>query len=131
MQGMRLRELLLVCPLIFSCLGCRVTSERWIVGTYRAKSPCVTITLVVNRDHSFVQTVLTNSGGTNQVVGKWTVNSKTAWVDFKPFLDFRNDAHGRQVGGASFIADAMPKGIAMGPIIVQCPDSGYEIDYVK
>jgi hypothetical protein len=35
------------------------------------------------------------------------------------------------MGGASFIAEVMPRGISMGPVIVKCPDADNEIDYVK
>ena len=120
----------LVFALIVSC-GCHVTSERLIVGSYRAEAPCETITLVLSLDHSFVQSVRAKSGDTNQLTGKWAMDGRGAWVDFQPFLDFREDGHGREVGGASFVADMMPRGISMGPVIVKCPGSDHEIDYVK
>ncbi len=129
----------LVSTLIFSCLGCHVTSERSIVGTYRAEAPCVTITLVLSGDHSFVQSVRTTSGETKQLIGKWSIDQwdidhqvvKT--VDFDPFLDFSEDEHGRQgkPGRTGFRPERWPRGVLMGPIIVKCPDSGYKIDYVK
>jgi hypothetical protein len=53
-------------------------------------------------------------------------------VDFDSFLDFSNDYRGSQVGeGAGFWPERFPRGILMGPIIVKCPDSSHEIDYVK
>jgi hypothetical protein len=120
---------LLVSTVVFYCVACHVTSERLVVGTYRAKAPCATITLVVNRDYSFAQTVHTNTGETNQLSGKWSMDK--SGVTFQPFLDFLNDDHGRQLGFASFPPEVMPRGITMGPIIVKCPDSDHQIDYVK
>jgi hypothetical protein len=139
MQSGRLRWAFFVSVLIFSCTGCHVTSERSIVGTYRAEAPCVTITLVVKRDHSFVQSVRTRSGETKELVGKWRIDQwkidpqPVKTVDFAPFLDFSEDEHGRQggPGGTGFRPERWPRGILMGPIIVKCPDSGYKIDYVK
>ncbi len=52
-------------------------------------------------------------------------------MDFEPFLDFLNDAQGRQVGGASFPPEGIGKVIEMGPIIVKCPDSDHELYYAK
>jgi hypothetical protein len=130
LQIRRLSRVLLISALFFSCLSCRVTSERFIVRTYRAESPCVTITLVVNRDHSFVQSVHTHAGEINQLSGSWSVD-KSGVVTFKPFLDFLNDDHGRQLGYTSFSAEVMPRGITMGPVIVKCSDSGHRVDYIK
>jgi hypothetical protein len=139
MQTGRLRFALLVSALTFCGLGCQVTSEWFIVGTYRAEAPCVTITLVLNRDHSFVQSARTTAGETKQVTGKWFIRQwgtdhptgKT--VDFDSFLDFHEDYRGREEGPGEtgFIPERWPRGVLMGPIIVQCPDSGYKIDYVK
>src|ERR1700737_3205817 len=56
------RRAFLASALTFSCLRGHVTSERFIVGTYRAEAPRVTITLGLDRDHSFVQSVRTNVG---------------------------------------------------------------------
>lgn len=133
----RLGEAFFLSALVFFCLDCRVTSERFIVGTYRAGTPCVTITLVLNRDHSFVQSARTASGETRWLNGKWFVHEwsidhraeKT--VDFDSFLDFHEDYAGRGVGEAGFTPELFPRGILMGPIIVKCPESGYKVDYVK
>lgn len=129
-----IRELLLF-PLILSGIGCHVTSERSIVGTYKAEAPCVTITLAVKQDHSFVQSVRTTSGDTRQLTGKWTIHEwrqGVTTVDFDPFLDFINDEHGgAESGGTGFRPERWPRGILMGPIIVKCPESSYKIDYVK
>jgi hypothetical protein len=99
----------------------------------------VTITLVLNRDHSFVQSVRTTSGETKQLTGKWGVDQwntdhqMVKTVDFDSFLDFSEDEHGREggSGGTGFRPERWPRGVLMGPIIVRCPDSSYKIDYVK
>jgi hypothetical protein len=121
--------------LIFSAVGCYVTNERSIVGTYKAETPCVTITLAVKQDHSFVQSVRTISGDTRQLTGKWTIHEwqqGDTTVDFDPFLDFINDEHGGSAsGGTGFRPERWPGAILMGPIIVKCPESSYKIDYVK
>jgi hypothetical protein len=54
-------QLFLVFTLIVSAAGRYVTSEGSIVGTYKAEASCVTITLLMNEDHSFVQSVQTTS----------------------------------------------------------------------
>ena len=121
--------------LILSGVGCHVTSERSIVGTYKAEAPCVTITLAVKQDHSFVQSVRTTSGETRQLTGKWTIHEwgqGLTTVDFDPFFDFLNDEHGDAgSSGTGFRPERWPRGILMGPIIVKCPESSYKIDYVK
>jgi hypothetical protein len=101
-----------VSALAFAFLGCHVTSERFIVGTYQAEAPCVTITLVLNRDHSFVQSVRAHTGEINRLSGEWTTDKYG--VTFKPFLDFLNDDHGRQLQFASFSPEVMPRGITNG-----------------
>ena len=120
-----------VSTLILVCLACNTVNESRLIGTYRADSSCVTITLAVNPDHSFVQSVQTHTGGTNQLAGKWSVDKKDETITLEPFLDFLNDTQGRQVGGASFSPEMLGLGVRMGPIIVKCPDSVHEIDYVK
>ena len=122
-------------PLILSGVSSYVTSERSIVGTYKAEAPCVTITLAVKQDHSFVRSVRTTSGETRQLTGKWTIHE---WrqgeptVDFDPLLDFMNDERGGAgSSGTGFRPERWPRGILMGPIIVKCPESSYKIDYVK
>jgi len=134
------RMMFLLFVLIISCSGCHVTSERFIVGTYRAEAPCVEVTLVLNRDHSFVQSARTTSGETKQLIGKWSINQwnvdhqMVKTVDFDSFLDFSQDHHGRLggPGGTGFRPERWPRGVLMGPIIVKCPDSSsYKIDYVK
>jgi len=95
----------------------------------------VTITLVMNEDHSFVQSVRTTSGDSKQITGRWKIEESrqgVKTVDFDSFLDFSNDFRGSQVGeGTGFWPERFPRGILMGPIIVKCPDSSHEIDYVK
>ena len=82
-------------------------------------------------DHSFVQSVQTRTGGTNQLMGKWSVDKKDERITLEPFLDFLDDTQGRRVGGASFPPEMLGLGVRMGPIIVKCADSAHEIDYVK
>jgi len=128
-------RVLLLFPLVFPGTGCYVTSERSIVGTYKAETPCVTITLVVNNDHSFVQSARTASGDTRQITGKWSLHEWSTGdktVDFDHFLDFIYDEHGGQeTGGTIFRPERWPRGILLGPIIVKCPESDYKTDYVK
>ena len=134
MQTRWLRSALLISVPIFVGLGCSVTHEESIVGTYLAEAPCVTITLVVNRDHSFVQSAKANSGVTNRLSGKWRIDKSEKsfeTVDFEPFLDFHTDGHGLAGGLTGFHAERWPRGVLMGPVIVQCSDSSYKIDYVK
>jgi hypothetical protein len=105
------------------------------VGTYGAEAPCVTITLDVKQDHSFVHSVRTASGDTRQLTGRWSVHewsqgNKT--VDFDPFLDFVNHQRGDEARGeAGFSPERWPRGVLMGPIIVKGPESSYKIDYVN
>jgi hypothetical protein len=130
MQARRLKTGFLAFALACFSMACPVTSERFIVGTYRAESPCSDITLVVSRDHSFAQSVHTHAGGANQVSGKWTIDEK-GWITFKPFLDFLNDDQGRQLEAAFFRPEVLPRGITMGPVVIKCSDSSHQIDYVK
>jgi hypothetical protein len=116
---------------LLSCAGCEITSERFLVGTYRAEAPCVTITLAVNRDHTFAQDARTKQGEANRLTGRWKIDSSQI-VTFEPFLDFIEEPCGRDGnGGTGFRAERWPRGITMGPIIVKCPESSYKIDYVK
>ena len=101
------------------------------MGTYRAEAPCAKITLVLRPDHSFLQSVQTQSGRTNQLDGRWFLNSGKI-IEFDSFLDFVNDERGiNGTGGTGFRAERWPRGIIMGPIIVKCADSSYKLDYVK
>ena len=93
----------------------------------------MTITLVVNHDHSFVQSARRGSGDTRQITGKWWLDSDKI-VEFDSFLDFRNDERGEGgvgMGGTGFRAERWPRGVMMGPIIVKCPESSYKTDYVR
>ena len=85
MQAKRLKTILLAFALACFCVACHVTNERFIAGTYRAESPCSDITLVVNRDRSFTQSVHTRTGGASQISGRWTIDER-GWITFKPFL---------------------------------------------
>lgn len=120
-----------ISTLLLVCLGCNTVNESRLVGTYRADGLCVAITLTVNPDHSFVQSAETRTGEKNRLTGKWSVDKKDKTVTFEPFLDFLNDTQGKQVGGASFPPETTGLGIKMGPVIVRCPDSDHEVDYLK
>jgi hypothetical protein len=112
-------------------LACRTTNESRLVGTYRVDASCVTVSLVVNQDHSFVQRVETRDGETNRLTGKWSVDKKNGYIDFEPFLDFLNDAHGRQLGFASYPPEIIGTVIEIGPVILKCPDSDHELYYAR
>jgi|HubBroStandDraft_1064217.scaffolds.fasta_scaffold410972_2 hypothetical protein len=116
---------------VFLCLGCRSANESRLIGTYRADTSCMTVTLVVNKDHSFVQSAQARSGETNRLTGKWSLDKKDKMMTFKPFLDFLNDDHGRRLTFASFSPELMGLVTEMGPVIVKCPDSDRQINYVK
>jgi hypothetical protein len=127
LKGMRL----LFLGATFCSLGCVVTREESIIGTYLARTPCSTTTLTVNIDHTFVQSVRTLSGQVNEIDGKWTLDATTGWMDFKPFLDFSQTALGRRGHGFLARVEHLPKGLTMGPMDVACLDSLHEADYVK
>jgi len=97
----------------------------------------MTITLVLDKDHSFVQSARTVSGDTRQITGKWVVEEGSRGrgdtiVEFDHFLDFVNDEHGGPDGGGTgFRPERWPIGVTMGPIIVKCPESSHKVDYVK
>jgi hypothetical protein len=121
----------MVLTLVLVCLACTTVKESRLVGTYRADGLCVAITLMVNPDHSFVQSAETRTGETNRLTGTWSVDKKDKTITFDPFLDFLNDTRGKQVGGASFTPEMTGLGIKMGPVIVKCPDSDHQVDYLK
>ncbi|MCU1283907.1 MAG: hypothetical protein JWO13_257 [Acidobacteriales bacterium] len=121
----------LIVPLL-SLQGCSVTSDRLLVGTYKAEATCETITLKMNRNHSFVQSVVTSNGEISHLEGTWSVDNEFKTVEFTPFLDFLKDGRGTHVGGMSSPAELLPNGVHMGPIIVRCgPKVSHELDYVK
>lgn len=131
MRIRRIVVILVLSSIVLANIACTVTNERRIVGTYRAECPCVSITLILNRDQSFVQRVRPASGETKELGGKWFVRDKI--VHFTPFFDFSQDYRGINsgVGETGFIPELWPRGMTMGPIVVQCPESAYELDYVK
>lgn len=117
--------------------ACRLVNDANLVGTYRGETPCATVTLELKSNHSFVQTQRIESGGTKQVVGGWRLDNgdgeglgKRVSFDHA-FLDLVHDNQGRDVGGASLIAEVMGRSVHIGPVIVACPESTYKIDYVK
>ena len=131
MPARRVCVLLGLVLLAFSNSGCRTANESKLTGTYRAETSCVKITLVVNSDHSFVQSARTATGETNQLTGRWTVDKGDKMITFEPFLDFQNNAHGRQLGFANFSPEGIGPMVHLGPVIVKCYDSEYEVDYNK
>jgi hypothetical protein len=111
--------------------ACVVTHDEDIAGTYIAKTPCATITLAVSVDHTFVQRVRTFSGETNELRGKWAVDVNTGWTSFEPFLGFSRSERGERGTGYSAKVERLPEGLTMGPMIITCPDSAHEVNYVK
>jgi len=102
-----------------------------MVGPYKAEAPCVTVDLVLNKDHYFTETVRTKAGETRRLNGHWRFDKTYNDIEFKPFLNFLEDNRGYQISRFVSGIEALPKGIVMGPIIVKCPDSSHEIDFVK
>jgi hypothetical protein len=131
MQTRGMTRAALASTLVFVFIGCSTVNESRLIGTYHGDGSCVTITLVVNADHSFVQQVQTRAGETNELAGRWKVDRKDKSITFEPFLDFLNDARGRQIGFSTLSPEVMGWMIKMGPVIVKCPDSNHQIDYVK
>jgi hypothetical protein len=129
----------------FLLLGCQPVSERTLIGTFEAETPCVTVSIVFNKDHSFVLSTKTPSGEMRQIKGKWEFEAldKSAtlfdrvlapfsrFVSAEPFLDFSHNARGEQTAGASLKTESIGPSMHIGPDVIQCPDSRYEIDYIK
>jgi hypothetical protein len=122
---------ILVTALMVFCTKCSTVNESRLVGIYHANGSCVTITLVVNPDHSFVQSARAAAGETNRLTGRWSVDKKDKMMTFEPFLDFLNDEHGKRLGFANFPPEVIWPAIEMGSVVVKCPDSYHEIRYVK
>jgi hypothetical protein len=115
---------------VLPLLGCFATSEASVTGTYTAAAPCVTITLIVKRDHSFVQTIRETPGKAYQRSGRWRLDNNGRFF-FESALD-RSPQDIHQVGSLpDGIVERLPRGKVLGPIQVTCPDSPYEIDYVQ
>lgn len=131
MQTGRLIRTLLMLAVTVQGLGCFTVKEHRVVGTYRAKAPCVTITLTVKPDHSFVQTAQTDRGQISRITGTWSVDKGPKIIIFKPFLDFLSDEGGRQVDLATFGPEDFGAAVVMGPAVVSCDKSVQEADYVK
>ena len=119
--------------LVLWSAGCRTIEESNVVGTYRASAPCVTISLVLNADHSFVQSLRTTSGFTKELRGSWSLDPSTdrKLIEFKPFLDLLHGERGEQVGGVELRAESIGPILQMGPLIAACPESTHEMNYVK
>lgn len=125
-------------------MGCRTVNESTVAGTYRLRTPCVTATVVLNRDHTFSQSVQTSSGQTKQLKGEWRLTGAdnkgiighliapfSKFVDLEPFLDLSHDARGEVVPGMSPTAETLGLSVSIGPIMVQCSNSEYKADYNK
>ena len=126
----KLGSFLFTATLVSAFVGCQVTQERSIIGTYRAEAPCVTITLALKQDHMFMQSAQTASGGRNELVGKWYLGPDHDLI-LKPALGFSHSALGEKRDLSGGPVDRTPRGVAFGPIIVACPDSSHEVDYIK
>ena len=112
-------------------IGCSSLNERQLIGTYKAEVSCVTISLVLRQDFSFTQTVRTSTGGFNELEGTWSLDRKTNSLSFTPFLDFIDNTSGKRVRSSIFSPERIAISIALGPIIVKCPDSNAEVNYIK
>jgi hypothetical protein len=116
--------------LLLFLAACTVTREDYIAGTYLLTAPCVTAALVLKLDHSFLQTVRTNSGETNRLTGVWSV-SRGGFVYIRPILSLRDASRGQKIGGLASKVEWSMDGRRIGPEIVQCADSAYEVDYFQ
>ena len=115
---------------VLPLLSCFATSEASVTGTYVAVAPCVTITLVVKRDHSFLQTIRDSPGGTYQRSGHWILRDGGRIFFDSSLNSSHEDAYG--VGPPPVgVVERWPRGKVLGPIQVTCPDSPHEIDYVQ
>jgi hypothetical protein len=126
--GSTCKFVVLVCAL--PLLGCFATNDASVTGTYTAAAPCVTITLVVNKDHSFLQTIRETPGKTYQRSGRWRLDHGGSF-----FFESNADQSLRGIYKVGFPPDGTverwPRGKLLGPIIVTCPDSAHEIDYIQ
>ena len=123
--------LTLVPLVLVASLGCRVTGERRIVGTYKADCPCLKITLLLKSDHAFVEKTITNTGKIGELRGRWSIDQKFKTVDLRPFLDFREGEPGKESDIGSFKPEFWFGRITIGPIVVKCPESDYEINFAN
>jgi hypothetical protein len=131
MQARRVGSQLLALAIVLVCQGCRTVNASRLVGTYQARVSCLTVTVVMNADHSFVQTARKPTGETSQLMGKWSLDEQGKMVTFAPFLDFSDGDLGRQISFMSFPPELIGRVVEMGPTVVKCSDSEHEINYVK
>ena|SRR6266478_3209013 len=142
----RVISALLMIALTGLCSSCRTATDSNLVGTYRAEATCVKASLVLNKDHSFLQDLTMESGETKQIVGRWSLDvsvrgGKTLVgqmiarysrsVTFRPYLNVRLDGRLEQLAFGSLGVDIFGPMTHMGPMIGKCGDSSYKIDYVK
>ena len=127
-----LPSLCILATLGSSFLGCLVTRERYVVGSYKVLDlTCTEITLLVREDHTFEQVAKSPSQETvNRIDGHWLV--RDGRLEFKPFLSFTNNPRGQQSAGLVGRPERMPRGITIGPEIASCPDGvAHKVDYIK
>jgi hypothetical protein len=116
---------------VLSTSACFVLSETSVVGTYTARAPCGTATLEIKRDHSFLQTVRGASGEQYTRSGLWTLNG-TGVMSFSVTTDHSTGANVCKVDVPPITrVERWPRGKTIGPIVVICPDSPHEVDYVQ
>jgi hypothetical protein len=125
------RTLVSLCALLLFAVGCRGKNEAQAVGKYSTGESCIEVTLRVNSDHTFLQKVTAKKIEINRLSGAWSLDKKTGFIHFKPFLDFLSDFHGREVGGFSAPVEGLGSTVELGPVMVKCPDSLGEMNYVK
>ncbi len=115
-----------------SFLGCLVTKERSLVGSYKMLDlTCTEITLAVREDHTFEQVAKSPFRETvNRIDGHWSLHD--GWLEFKPFLNFTHNPRGQQIAGLYGRPERMPRGVTIGPEIASCPDGvAHKVDYIK
>ena len=128
---MRYRGVPLYGSLLMLCSGCIAHNDSSLVGTYRAQTACSGITLVVNADHTFHQSVAVGRQEVNTLSGKWDWDSERGFVTFSPFLDLIDDPRGKRTGSFSGPVERLVSVMELGPVVAKCPGITQEVDYVK
>ena len=130
---MRAREIVfrtIVPILVFFSVSCRVEESK-VPGNWVADASCVTVTLAVKADHSFIQTARHGGVVVNELTGRWISNTKGEMVTFRPFLDFLDDEKGKRMESASFPPENLGLTTEMGPVMFRCQDGTHELYYAK
>lgn len=108
--------------------SCVAEDEKSVFGKYVAATPCGNSTLTLRSDHSFIQEEHANNIFRKRS-GQWRLSHQ--WVIFKVDVDDATDRTSFiPIPGAARV-ERLPKGFTMGPLIINCPDSAHEFDYVK